>query len=85
MMFINVLVLISASALCGAQEQEVLYYEDIQSAEMREEFDRAPLISRTVTKSDWCTVENIELELCDDVCHYRNSTFYLCHDAGGGY
>ena len=56
MMFINVLVLISASALCGAQEQEVLYYEDIQSAEMREEFDRAPLISRTVTRSDWCTV-----------------------------
>ena len=40
----------------GAQEQEVLYYEDIQSAEMREEFDRAPLISRTVTRSDWCTV-----------------------------
>ena len=56
MMFINVLVLISASVLGGAQEQEVLYYEDIQSVEMREEFDRAPLISRTVTRSDWCTV-----------------------------
>ena len=56
MMFISVLLSISTPALYGAQEQEVLYYEDIQSAEMREEFDRAPLISRTVTRSDWCTV-----------------------------
>ena len=56
MMFLSVL-LVSIPTLCVDEDQEVLYYEDIQSVEMREEFDRAPLISRTVTKSDWCTVK----------------------------
>ena len=55
MMFLSLLV-ISIPALAGGEDEDVLYYEDIQSAELREEFDRAPLISRTVTKSDWCTV-----------------------------
>ena len=54
-MFTSLLV-ISSPALGGGEDEDVLYYEDIQSAELREEFDRAPLISRTVTKSDWCTV-----------------------------
>ena len=54
-MFISILV-VSTPALVKSEEQEVLYYEDIQSAELRAEFDRAPLISRTVTRSDCCTV-----------------------------
>ena len=66
LLFLSVL-LVSIPALSVAEDQEVLYYEDIQSVEMREEFDRAPLISRTVTKSDWCTVKKqiyFRQELC---------------------
>ena len=40
----------------AAEAEDVLYYEDIQSEELKEQFDQLPLISRTVTKSEWCEV-----------------------------
>ena len=54
------LLLISSPALSGAQaeDEDVLYYEDIKSQDLRDQFDRAPLISKSVTKSDWCKVIN---------------------------
>ena len=63
------LLLISSPALSGAQDEDVLYYEDIKSQDLRDQFDRAPLISKSVTKSDWCKV--INLYLCIDNVGYR--------------
>ena len=53
-------ILVSIPALCGGQDEDVLYYEDIQSQELRDQFDRAPLISQTLTKSDWCKVNSCD-------------------------
>ena len=54
------LLLLSSPALSGAldEDEDVLYYEDIKSQDLRDQFDRAPLISKSVTKSDWCKVIN---------------------------
>ena len=68
-MFLSFLVVsIPALSIAETEDREVLYYEDIQSVEMREEFDRAPLISRTVTKSDWCTVQKLPIYFSKELC-----------------
>ena len=54
MVFISVF-FISIPALCGAEDQDLLYYEDLDQ-QLRDQFDQAPLISKSLTKSDWCRV-----------------------------
>ena len=54
MMFMSVTVMLVIFQ--ATEAEDVLYYEDIQSEELKEQFDQLPLISRTVTKSEWCEV-----------------------------
>ena len=54
MIFIPVLLLLVSRS--QAEDEDVLYYEDLQSQELRDQFDQAPLISQSLTQSDWCRV-----------------------------
>ena len=49
-------VLLSLVSRSQAEDEDVLYYEDLQSQELRDQFDQAPLISQSLTQSDWCRV-----------------------------
>ena len=40
----------------GVEDEDVLYFEDIQSDQLIEQWDSLPLISQTRTKTDWCEV-----------------------------
>ena len=74
MIFITVFVLLmNILQLNGAEDEDVLYFEDIQSEELRREFDSAELISKTVKPSDWCKVGSL--------CRW---TELDSHNAGGG-
>lgn len=60
MIFITVFVLLmNILQLNGTEDEDVLYFEDIQSEELRREFDSAELISKTVKPSDWCKVGSL--------------------------
>ena len=61
MIFITVFVLLmNILQLNGTEDtredEDVLYFEDIQSEELRREFNSAELISKTVKPSEWCKV-----------------------------
>ena len=56
MMIFLVLLLLNVSQISGAQEEDVLYFEDIQSDQQRAVWDKLPLISQIRRASDWCEV-----------------------------
>ena len=58
MMFMAVVVfLINILHLSTAgEEEDGLYFKDIQSNQEREEWAKLPLVSQTRTTSDWCEV-----------------------------
>ena len=55
LIFLSVL-LINISQISGAEEEEVLYFEDIQSEQQRAVWEQLPLISQSRTRTDWCEV-----------------------------
>ena len=40
----------------GLEDDDVLYFEDIQSDQPGKDWDKLPLISQTRTRTDWCEV-----------------------------
>ena len=55
--FIAVFVLLmNILQVSGVEDEDVLYFEDIQSDQLIEQWDKLPLISQTRTKTDWCEV-----------------------------
>ena len=56
MIFLTSLVLLNIFQASGAEDEDVLYFEDIQSEQQREEWASLPLISQTRTPSEWCEV-----------------------------
>ena len=62
LIFLSVL-LINVSQISGAEEEDVLYFEDIQSDQQRAVWDKLPLISQTRTASDWCEVNSCPTQL----------------------
>ena len=61
MTFMTVFLLLMNILQLNGVEDDVLYFEDLQSEELRERFDSAPLISKTVSPSDWCEVGSAQL------------------------
>ena len=59
----------------GAEDDDVLYFEDIQSDQPGEDWEKLPLISQTRTKTDWCEVTPAPAMLCHH-CAF--------HSGGGG-
>ena len=55
-MLLSFVFLLNVLHVIQAEEEDVLYYEDIQSEQQREAWDKLPLISQTRTTSDWCEV-----------------------------
>ena len=49
-------VLMNILQVSGVEDEDVLYFEDIQSDQLIEQWDTLPLISQTRTKTDWCEV-----------------------------
>ena len=56
MLLVTLLLLNVLQVIRADEEEDVLYYEDIQSEQQREAWDKLPLISQTRTTSDWCEV-----------------------------
>ena len=55
--FIAVFVLLmNILQVSGVEDDDVLYFEDIQSDQLREDWDSLPLISQIKTKTKWCEV-----------------------------
>ena len=62
LIFLSVL-LINISQISGAEEEEVLYFEDIQSEQQRAVWEQLPLISQSRTTSAWCEVNSFSPQL----------------------
>ena len=60
----------------GVEDDDVLYFEDIQSDQLREDWDSLPLISQIKTKTDWCEVTPAG---GPQLCHH-----WAFHSGGGG-
>ena len=54
--FMAVFVLLMNILQVSGVEDDVLYFEDIQSDQPGEDWEKLPLISQTRTRTDWCEV-----------------------------
>ena len=79
--FIAVFVLLmNILQVSGVEDEDVLYFEDIQSDQLIEQWDKLPLISQTRTKTDWCEVTPARGEESQIIKNIEN---YLDQDLGG--